>query len=137
MTLRQYLATMIIATLLCLTAWGFVLVNVDPFTAGALSFGFFYLSLFLSLIGIFSLALFFGYKAFSRVEYPIFKYVQRSFREALLVSVFIIVFVYLQMHSWLNWLTAGILILLFLLSFSFTMSLKQRPTPITHDLDLP
>lgn len=96
MTLRQYLFIMTFATALCWTAWVFVLYRIDPFTANALSFGFFYSSLFLALLGTISIILFMLYYFFSRTAFPMYRFVQRSFRNAIIVSLSIIFLLVLQ-----------------------------------------
>lgn len=124
MSLKQYLATMIIATLLCWTAWVFVLVNVDPFYANALSFGFFYIGLFLSLAGTFSTGLFFAYKFFSDRDWPLFKYVRRSFNEAMALSGFLVLALFLKGQGYLNFWNGIILAAIFVLAISLKFSLK-------------
>lgn len=127
MTLRQYLFTMIFATLMCWASWGFVIINVDPFETSAFGFGFFYMSLFLALIGTCSLILFFLYRLIEKDNLPLFRYVQKSFREAVLVAVFGVGFLFLQGKSWLTLWSGLILATLFVLIVSFSISLKSRP----------
>lgn len=105
MTLRQYITTMAVATLLCWSAWVFVIVNVNPFEAGFASFLFFYASLFLALIGTVSVISFFIYRFIDKDKLPLFRYVQMSFRQSLVVSSVLTGLLYLQAHQWLSvWL---------------------------------
>ncbi len=124
MSLRQYLATMIIATILCWTAWFFVLLNVDPFYANALSFSFFYIGLLLSLAGTLSILLFFVYRVFNRRDLPLFKYVRRSFSESMLISGFLVFVLFLKGQGYINFWNGIILAAIFILIISFKFSLK-------------
>lgn len=124
MNLRQYLTTMIIATILCWTAWVFVLLNVDPFNANVLSFVFFYIGLLLSLAGTLSILLFFVYRLFSRRDLPLFKYVRRSFSEAMLISGFLVLVLFLRGQDYLNFWNGIILAVIFILVISFKFSLR-------------
>jgi hypothetical protein len=122
MTLRQYLSIMFIATVLCWTAWGFVIFNVDPYQASTLTFVFFYLSLLLSLLGTISLILFSVYSFFGREPLPMFRYVQRSFRDSMILTLVIGVLLYLQSKGWLHVWNFGLFmgaILCFLLFVTF------------------
>ena len=96
MTLRQYLTIMILSTLLCWTAWLFVLVRVDPTQTSAIGLVFFYISFFLSLVGTASLFLFSVYRAMFRDYFPMFRYVQKSFRDAFGIAVVIVAALILQ-----------------------------------------
>lgn len=131
MNLKQYLATMIAATCMCIAALLFVVINVDPFLSGQLAFFFFYVSFFFVLVGLFSVALFFIYQRFSRVPLPMFRYVQRSFREALLVALLLTALLYLQGKQWLNFWNGSLVLLLFILYVSFSLSIK-RDRNVSH-----
>ena len=132
MNLRQYLITMIFATTLCWVAWGFVVLNVDPFAANALSFVFFYVSFLLALIGTVSLVIFFVYRLFGSHEIPLFRYVQISFRQAFILSLSLIGLLYLQGRGLLNIWNALILITMFVLIISFTLSVRRSPQIHRH-----
>ncbi len=125
MTLRQYLVTMVLATLMCWVAWGFVIVNVDPFTASRLSFLFFYASFFLGLLGTVSVLAFFVYRLIDRGSLPLFRYVQLSFRQALVISLFTTVLLYMQGKAWLSLWTGLLLLGLFVFFISLTLSLRR------------
>lgn len=125
MTLRQYITTMIFATLLCWVAWGFVIINVDPFEVNALGFVFFYVSFFLALLGTISLIIFFVYRFFASRDLPLFRYVQISFRQALVISVFLVGFLYLQGRGYLNLWNGSLLGTIFVLFISFSLSVKR------------
>lgn len=124
MTLKQYLATMIIASIMCWTAWIFVLLNVDPFHANALSFVFFYIGLLLALAGSLSILFFLLYRIFSRKDLPLFRYVRRSFGESTLISSFLVFLLFLKGQEYLNLWNGVILAAIFILAISFKFSLK-------------
>ena len=96
MTIRQYIFIMTLATALCWVSWGFVIKNVDPFQASALSFVFFYISLLLALVGTISIFVFSLRYFFSRRMQPMFRFVQQSFHEAIVFSVALVTLLYLQ-----------------------------------------
>lgn len=130
MTLRQYLVIMTLATLLCWGAWGFVLFQVDPFQASALSFAFFYTSLFLSLLGTLSFAAFAGYYFLSREKLPMYRYVQKSFRDACIISILAGAVLYLQAEGWLTlWNGTLLVTLLFILLLFFITNRRTVPKP--------
>lgn len=126
MSLRHYLATMILATVLCWLAWIFVLINVDPFETSPVGLAFFYLSLFLAGLGTWSLALFGLYWFWHRATWPLFRYVQKSFREAIWISLFATLLLWLQGQKYLTPLNGLLLGGLFILLISFSLSLKPR-----------
>lgn len=116
---------MIISTLLCWLAWVFIIINIDPFQANTLGFVFFYVSLFLALIGTISLFVFLFYHLFSSRELPLFRYVQTSFKQSLFVAALITLLLYLRGRDYLNLWNAMILIGIFVLFISFSLSLRS------------
>ena len=122
MTLRQYITIMILASILCWTAWGIVIINIDPFQDTGVGFTFFYTSLFFALLGTISVFAFFIRQLFSRKALPMFRYVKRSFSDSFFISVSLIVLLFLQGKGYLNWWNTGTfaLALTFILAFSFT-----------------
>jgi len=116
---------MIISTLLCWLALVFVIINIDPFQANTLGFVFFYISLFLALIGTISLVIFLFYHLFGLRELPLFRYVQISFKQSLFAAVFTTVLLYLRGKGYLNIWNTMVLIGVFILFISFSLSLKS------------
>ena len=110
MSLRQYLSLMIFSTILCWIAWGMVLVNIDPFQTSVSGFAFFYVSLFLSLVGTLSLIAFLGYRLFSRAELPLYRYVQKSFQGGVIASALILLLLMLQGQSLLRWWSVALFV---------------------------
>jgi hypothetical protein len=127
MTLRQYIIIMIFGSILCWTAWGIVIVNIDPFQDTGVGFTFFYTSLFFALLGTISVFAFFIRKIFSREALPMFRYVKRSFSDSFFISVSLVVLLFLQGEAYLNWWNTGIflLALAFILAFTFTTKKEE------------
>ncbi len=128
MNLKQYLITMLFATILCWVALIFVMLNVDPFAANTLSFIFFYISFFLALVGTISLIIFLIYRLFGSHDVPLFRYVQISFRQSVYISGTLLGLLYLQGKGFLNIWTILILTTIFVLIISFTLSIRRTPS---------
>ena len=114
MTLRQYISVMILGTIFCWSAWMVIILNVDPFVASTSSFIFFYFSLFLALLGTTSLVIFAGFRLFGRDRFALYRYVQKSFVNAMIISVLVIGIMYLQSLGYLHYWNLGILLTLFI-----------------------
>ncbi len=125
MTLRQYLTVMIFATAMCWLSWGMVIVNVDPFISGGLGFSFFYISLFLALLGTISIVSFFLFNKYSSSGLPLFRYVKRSFSTGFTSSALLVFLLYLQGIRMLNFWNMTIFIIVIALVLSFLLSPKQ------------
>jgi len=126
MTLRQYITVMFLATVFCWIAWWFVLINVNPFQGDSLGFFFFYLSLFLALMGSISILSFLGRRFLSRTDAPMFRYVQKSFRDAVFFGIVIVVLMFLQGLGYLKWWNIGIFALLLIFALAL-IATKQKP----------
>lgn len=122
MTLKQYLIFMSFATGLCWIAWFFVILSTDPHQATFVIFLFFYLSLFLSIIGTFSVLGFLLKKLIIKKDEIIFRHVKRTFRQSILISVFLILILLLRQIDLLTWWNLMLLFFLFIIieSFIFT-----------------
>ncbi len=120
---------MLLATIFCWIAWWFVISNVDPFQGDGLGFFFFYLSLFLAILGTLSLLTFVVRKILSRQNLPMFRYVQKSFRDAIFIALLVVLLLFLQAQGYLHWWNLGIFAvgLLLLLALVFTTK-KQQTT---------
>ena len=125
MTLKQYFTVMILGTILCWAAWWMVIVSIDPFQDTGVGFSFFYISLFLALLGTTSVIAFALRKSFSRTELPMFRYVQKSFHDSLFFSILLASLLYLQGANYLRWWNGGVLIVAILLYFIFVWSTKK------------
>ena len=112
MTLRQYLFLMSLGTLTCVTAWIFLLFNVDPTNTDTISFIFFYASLFLSLLGIISVVSLWIKVKFLKSEEVVFRHVKRTFRQGAISASLVILLLVLQQFQFLTWWNLIILVIL-------------------------
>ena len=80
---------------------GSIMVFTDPYSAGNLTHFFFYLSLFLFTLGLFSLIGIFLRKRLQPGLYVI--HLAASLRQALFLAVFIVVSLLLRVHGLLFW----------------------------------
>lgn len=109
MTLRSYLAGMMASTIFCWLAWGLVLYYVNPQEANLIGFLSFYLSLFFASVGTLTLIGFYLRVWFSKNE-VLFSHVNPAFRQAILLSIILIVSLILQSFRILTWWDGGLLI---------------------------
>lgn len=118
---------MIITTIVAWTGWFSVINNVDPETANLWGFVFFYLSLFLSLLGTFSvLGYLVRYITQGNKRGSIYK-VSTAFRQAFLWALAINVALALQSQRLLPWWGIIILVLVFaMIEFTFLSLARQR-----------
>ncbi len=109
MTLKAYLILMIITTLICWIAFGFVLWTVNPEVTNWIGFLLFYLSLFLASVGsaaiIGFLIRFVGLK-----RELAFYSVKEAFRQSFLFALLIVVVLFLLSKDLFTWLNLGLLI---------------------------
>ncbi|MBU0545988.1 hypothetical protein KKA13_01910 [Patescibacteria group bacterium] len=113
MTLRQYLILMTIGTFLCAFCWVFVMFSFDPTRSGMLGLLFFYISLFFTLVGAFSVLGFLLRRIVIRDDEIIFRHVRRTFRQAVFISCFAITVLLFLQFRLLNWWVAIILGLMY------------------------
>lgn len=112
MTLRQYLFLMSLGTLICSVAWLFVVFNIDPTNTDTVSFAFFYISLFLSILGIISVVSLWIKVKFLKSEEVVFRHVKRTFRQGAVSAALVVLLLLLQQHRFLTWWNLTILIVL-------------------------
>ncbi len=127
MTLRAYLILMIITTLICWTAFCFVLLTVNPEITNWIGFLLFYLSLFLALVGsaaiIGFLIRFVGLK-----RELAFNSVKEAFRQSFLFALLIVVALFLLSKDLFTWINLGLLVIglsvleFFLISYSKSLA---------------
>lgn len=115
---------MSLATIFCWVAWLLVLFYMNPDEVGAIGLMAFYISLFLALLGTFSLVGFFVRVWFSRSQ-AIFRYLGIAFRQAVWFSVLIVVALILQAERYLTWWNALLLILFLVLLEFLVLTRKQ------------
>ncbi|MFB6182362.1 MAG: hypothetical protein ABEJ24_05715 [Candidatus Magasanikbacteria bacterium] len=124
MKLKHYLTIMTLATILCWSAWFFVIFNINPFQSGIVGFMSFYSSLFFSLFGTLSLITLGAYYKLTDIR-PIFKIVEKSFRDACVLSVLVIALLYLQGKQLLTIWNLSLFILFLVLIGSFYVSTQK------------
>ena len=103
MTLRQYLVLMSLGTGLCWIAWFFILFSVDPIQAGRLVFFFFYVSLFMAVVGTFSVLGFLIRRWVVKDDELVFRHVKRTFRQSIFIAAVLIVVLMLLSNRLLAW----------------------------------
>lgn len=119
MTLRAYLITMILTTIVSWILWFMVLTIVDPLVTTWVGFFLFYFSLFLSLLGTAAILGFF--LRFVIIKQVLaFRLVKDAFRQSFLFAVLLVVslvLLSLDLFTWLNLLilVMGLSILEYLL----------------------
>ena len=102
MNLKQYLIIMLLGTVFCWISWVFVIINIDPFQDSGIGFTFFYFSLLLALIGTISVISFLLRNSFSKKNLPMFRHIQKSFKDSLIISSLIVLMLFLQGQNYLN-----------------------------------
>ena len=102
MTLKSYLWSLRIGTLLSFSAWGLVVFFIDPKKSGIWGQFVFYFSFFLVLSGMFILLLT-RLKKISKKEELAFAEIGISFREGILLSLLVIALLVLQSFRILVW----------------------------------
>lgn len=110
MSLKKYLILMIIGTVFSWLAWFLVVRYINPEQTGSLGFLFFYISLFLSLVGTFSLI---GFLArFLLIKDKIIRnQLSISLRQSFLFTFLIIGLLFLQSKRLLTWWNIALLIM--------------------------
>lgn len=125
MDLKKFLLYMILGSVLSWFGFFMVLIFINPNEAGGLSFLLFYLILGFASLGTFTVLGFVIRKLFHKDELA-FQHVIVSFRQAIWLSLVLVISLFLQSKQLLNWLNAILLILgLGLIEFFF-LSYKSR-----------
>lgn len=126
MNFKQYLIFMAVGTGVAFISWLLVLVAIDPVTAGLPSRAVFLLTLFITLVGVFSL---FG--ALIRVlvvhrEAVVAREVARAFRQGLLFSAVVLSALVMASVNYLRWWTMILVIILFACIELFFLTAGRR-----------
>lgn len=101
MNIKQFLSLMITGTILCWAMFLLVIFSIPP-ENGYISLIFFYLSLFLALLGTIAI-IGLGIRMWILKKEIVFKEVKNSFRQSLLLSVLIISVLFLESKNSLAW----------------------------------
>lgn len=102
MTLKSYLNSMAVATTVAFVGWALVLFYIDPISSGYMGLVLFYTTLFLGLMGFFTL-ISFSLKRWVSNNEIIFAYVASSFRQGFWLAVIIVGLLIMQAARILNW----------------------------------
>ena len=102
---------MSVATLLCCVAWLFVLFSVDPTESSLPGFLFFYTSLWLTIVGSFSVLGFLVRRAIIHDDEVVFRHVKQTFRQSVIVASITILTLLFLAHQLLTWWNVILLIL--------------------------
>lgn len=127
MSLKQYVALMAVGTVACWIAFWLVITSLDPTHASWLVVGFFYLTLFLALVGSFAIM---GvvFRLYLLRHDAVFRQVMIAFRQAFSFSFLIIAALFLQHEQLLYWWNMVFLIGALTL-IEFAVLLRQRRFP--------
>lgn len=126
MSLKVFLALIILGTIISWSSFGLVIFYFDPEQIGPLGFGIFYLSLFLSLSGaIFLLSDWLKAKIFKKQL--LFIRLRNSVRHAIIFTALILGWAILQSQDLLHWWNLLLFILILtVVEFFFMSSNKQQ-----------
>jgi hypothetical protein len=116
---------MTIGTIICALTWGFIIKNTSPVGANFFVFLAFYGSLFLSLVGAFSVLGFLIRRFFSKNDNVVFHHVKQTFRQSILCTILIISSLILLANKLLFWWNAIILLGIFI-SIEIFIATKNR-----------
>lgn len=103
MTLKQYLISMSVATLIAWLAFALVLFLVDPASAEIVGLVVFYVSLFLAILGTISVLGFFLRVKLHKREVILPREVSGAFRQGFFLSFLFVGALYLQSKNMLVW----------------------------------
>jgi len=109
MSFPAFIILMIITTIVSWSAWGVVIFSINPYEADFLGIIFFYISLFFSLLGTFSIIGSIVRKKLVKKDI-LFRQVVISFRQAILFSLLIATALFLQSGRILTWWNILILV---------------------------
>lgn len=129
MTVRQYIAAMLGATLVSWGAWLLVVTSLDPASAGWIGFGLFYVSLFAACLGTFALL---GLAVRVRVARhdPIVVQVTIAFRQAVSFSFLVLAALFLQSKDLLTWWNMLFLVVALTFVEFAVLALSRREPPL-------
>ena len=137
MSLRLYLFIMSAMTAFCLTAFGYIILTVDPETTNSTGFFLFYLSLLLAIVGATAIIGFIARFVIFRHELVITA-VKTAFRQSFFFAGFIVAVLFLLSRNLLSWLNLSILIIgLSLLEFFLLSYGRSKIAPDDFNDNLP
>jgi hypothetical protein len=125
MSLKKYLFLMVSATILCWAVFVFVLFFINPKTAGLTGALFFYASLFLGLLGIFSILGFLS-RYFLGLRIMAFRQVKIAFRQGAMLALLLTGSLFLQGQRLLVWWNTLLFILLLSIIEYFFLTAEEK-----------
>ncbi len=114
MSLRLYLILMSIGTVFCWAAWVYILFNTSPNDNNIISLISFYLSLFMAIVGTFSVIGFTLRRLIIKDDDVVFRHVRHTFRQGTILGTAIILALILLSQELLFWWNAILLAIFFL-----------------------
>lgn len=114
MTLRAYLTLMALGTVFSWIIWIMVLFNISPVAGGFIGLVAFYLSLFMAILGTFSVIGFLIRRAIVKDDEIVFRHVRHTFRQSLLVATATVLILFLLSKGLLFLWNAAILVVFFI-----------------------
>ncbi len=119
MSLYAYLWGIRLFLLLSFSAWIAIIIAVEPYQAGAVGVGLFFVSFFGTVLGSMTLFVTWIYER-SLGTASAAHHLGGAFRQAFLLSLFFVSLMFLQMKQWLTWWDGLlVLVVVLLIEFSF------------------
>lgn len=123
MSLRSFVITLILASILAWGSYALVVTTIDPTDGGWFAIPAFYLTLGVALLGTFSL-IGIAIRSLMSGDEPIYRRVLASLRQSTWYTVLIVILLVLQHLKLLRWWNVGILIVA-LLVLEYTVLVRQ------------
>ena len=114
MSLRSYLFLMSIASLLSWAVLFFVVFSISPSNDNFIGLISFYLSLFMAIVGTYSVCGFLIRRLVMKNDGVVFRHVRRTFRQGILLGLAVILILLLLAQGLLFWWNAIILVVFFI-----------------------
>lgn len=102
MSLKAYIWSLMLSTLLAMGAWIFVLLKIDPYESGIVGQGLFYFIFWLMMLGIFVNVLVWLRVRFLGAEQGLLT-MGLSFRQGFLLSLLMVILLVLRASGYLVW----------------------------------
>ena len=126
MSLKEYLFSLGLGSLLCFVICGLTVINFDPKTNNVLPLIFFYLSLFMGILGGFSFVAIWIKKTVLKNEEIVFRQIKKIFKQALVFSLLTVFIFYLGHLGLLNWLTFLLIVFFYLIFEGIIFTRKEK-----------
>ncbi len=125
MTLKTYLFSMSVVSLICWLIFIFIINIINPFTTNTLGFILFYLALFFALAGSILLIGFLLRFILFRQKLA-FYLLKVAFRQSFLLALFLCTLLFLYSQTLINWLNLLLLLTVFVILEVFFASFKIK-----------